>query len=400
MPDMLDTQNIFYLRATPITRALESVQHSFSGMYPPSQRSFTTPTIVTRLPTDETLFPNTTACDRFAELSRAFAKRSASRWNDSPEMEYINQKIGKWMPESSPTVKVDSHPRLSGIMDTINSTLAHGPQTRLPPEFYDKQVVENIDKICTEEWFAGYNENQEYRLLGIGGLLGDVVRRMIGHIEHAKSGVIHGIPTESVQGPLGDTPQAEVPIKFAMSGAHDTTIAGFLASMGAFDPFNDKWPSYTSHIAVELFKKVDTNEVASDTTTASFALPTSSSNSQSSSFPLSGSSANHTTAASSNEPSSLAPPSESIARKPTPELTPEEVSRFKDYYVRLRYNDRPVTVPGCRAPGKHLEGNETFCTLDEFKRIADKFTPKDWKTACDANKDGNAFPVEKETAGF
>lgn len=73
-------------------------------------------------------------------------------------------------------VAVDSHPRLSGIMDTINSTLAHGPATRLPKEFYDKKGRAIIDKIGVEEWFSGYQESQEYRMLGIGGLMGDVVR--------------------------------------------------------------------------------------------------------------------------------------------------------------------------------------------------------------------------------
>jgi hypothetical protein len=34
----------------------------------------------------------------------------------------------KYMPEESPKVAVDSHPRLSGIMDTINATDAHGPR--------------------------------------------------------------------------------------------------------------------------------------------------------------------------------------------------------------------------------------------------------------------------------
>lgn len=45
------------------------------------------------------------------------------------------------------------------------------------------------------------------------------------------------------------------------------------------------------------------------------------------------------------------------------ELSDAEKDRLNDYFVRIRYNDRPVTVPGCRPPGKHLEGDESFCTL-------------------------------------
>lgn len=114
MPTVLQDANHMYLRATPIPRALESVQQAFYGLYPPSARSadFVNPTIVSRQPSQETLFPNEGACRRFAQLSQAFAQRTADRWNDSPDMAHLNKLFGKWMPEDSPKVKVDSHPRL------------------------------------------------------------------------------------------------------------------------------------------------------------------------------------------------------------------------------------------------------------------------------------------------
>lgn len=117
MPTTLDTTDNMYIRATPIPRALESVQQTFYGMYPPTARipGLQMPVIKTRSPNDETLFPNETACRRFAQLSQAFAQRTADRWNDSSDMAYLNNLISKWMPEDSKTVKVDSHPRLSGM---------------------------------------------------------------------------------------------------------------------------------------------------------------------------------------------------------------------------------------------------------------------------------------------
>lgn len=86
-------------------------------------------------------------------------------------MDYLNNLISKWMPENSKRVAVDSRPRLSGIMDTINSTLAHGKETRLPKEFYDTKGRRIIEEIGVEEWFSGYKESREYRALGIGGLM-------------------------------------------------------------------------------------------------------------------------------------------------------------------------------------------------------------------------------------
>jgi acid phosphatase len=133
MPDKIQDADMIYLRATPMPRALESLQQAFWGLYPAQHRSANLPpvTIHTRAPADETLFPNDSNCRRFAQLSRAFAERTSDRWNKTSEMDYLNKLMSKWMPETSKRVAVDSHPRLSGIMDTINSTLAHGPEVCL-----------------------------------------------------------------------------------------------------------------------------------------------------------------------------------------------------------------------------------------------------------------------------
>ena len=81
MPKTIADADMIYMRATPMPRALESLQQSFEGMYPPSARAptFPPPTIITRTPADETLFPNDSNCRRFNQLSRAFAQRAADR---------------------------------------------------------------------------------------------------------------------------------------------------------------------------------------------------------------------------------------------------------------------------------------------------------------------------------
>lgn len=340
-----------YLRSTPIQRALESTQQAFTGLYPPASRSpdLQPPSIVTRSMQDETLFPNEGACKRFAQLSAAFAERTAQVWNDSPEIAYVNKKIGKWMPKDSPVVKVDSHPRLSGMMDTINATLAHGPHTKLPAEFYDKQVVANIDRICTEEWFAGYQESNEYRKLGIGGAVGDLTQRMVEHVS-------------------GKTGSETADFKVSLSGCHDTTLAAALTAFGVFDAMSDKWPNYTSHIAFELFKRKDSAAAPAATTTSAGAMwPSKEKTWWSSLF------------------SSSVTATTSSARTPISDLSTSERSKLDGYFVRLRYNDRPLTLPYCQQPGKHLEGEEGFCTLAAFKEAADSFTPKNWKAECGMN---------------
>lgn len=260
--------------------------------------------------------------------------------NQTKEMDYLNSLISKWMPKSSQRVAVDSHPRLSGIMDTVNSTLAHGPKTRLPSPFYDSKGREIIDKIGMEEWFSGYKESEEYRKLGVGALVGDVVTRMVGSAEG--SGNDGSLEVAGVDGDLVKGRDDGSGIKFALSGCHDTTLAAMLSSLGAFE--GGKWPPYTSHIAVELFKD---ESIKADSATSMETAPRQ---------PFLGSARKRTTKS-----------SPVIKRKQTQDLTPEEKAKLRGYYVRLRYNDRPMVVPGCRLPGKHLEGDESFCTLVGIK---------------------------------
>ena len=123
-----------------------------------------------------------------------------------------------------------------------------------------------------------------------------------------------------------------------MSGCHDTTLAGILSSLGAFE--GERWPPYTSHVAVELFRKDD--EVVRKRETKQEQRPRM--------LSFGGAKMNESTQG-------------SPARRKLDELSESERDLLKGFYVRLRYNDRPMMIPGCRLPGKHLEGNEGFCTL-------------------------------------
>ena len=312
LPRTMDSNDFIYLRSTYMPRALESLQQTFQGLYPIQTRApqLPLPTIISRFPSEETLFPNEWRCRRFGELIAAFAQRAADTWNDSDDMAYINKKIGKWMPEHSPRIAVDSQPRLVGIIDSINSTAAHGPATKLPKEFYDPKVKQIGEKIVVDEWFTGYKESQEYRTLGIGALLGDVVQRMVSSAENVNS-----------------------PFKIGLSGCHDTTLAATIASLGAYN--TEAWPPFTSHVAIELSRSADQPQPT----------PTTSSTKK------------------SWIPSAISGSTSAIGRKKTPELSEGEKKKLHGYYVRVRYNDEPVTIPGCKPAGNHLDGDESFCTL-------------------------------------
>ncbi|KAL9056634.1 MAG: hypothetical protein Q9162_002805 [Coniocarpon cinnabarinum] len=363
LPPTLSDASTITLRSTPIQRALESVQQTFTGLYPTQTRSPTlpTPSIIARSMSDETLFPNQNACKRFNELFWAYADRAAKRWNDTEDMNYINAKIGKWMPEGR-RIGVDSKPRLNGIMDTVNATRSHGNATKLPSEFYDEGVLQRVDKICSEEWYKGYEESREFRRLGSGSLIGDLTARMLWHVERST-----GRESEK----KGIDPTREPP-RLLLAGAHDTTLAGILASLGAWG--SNPWPPFTSHVAVELFSTKD-----SSNTTSTAPAPSSS--------------------WSSFLPSFLRPTPTPLASTPTTLLPRSDRDSLQRHYVRLRYNSVPAVIPGCTKPGRHLDGDPSFCTLDAFKQIVEDITPKDWRGECRLNL-GKGIEDWTEKPGF
>ena len=303
-------------------------------------------------------------------------------------MKYLSSRLSKWMPNKQP-VQVDSHPRLSGIMDTVNSTLAHGPETRLPSEFYDQKLIDIINRISVEEWFAGFDQNNEYRTLGIGPLAGDIVARMLGKIEASGNDVL--LEVGGRDGP-GEGRGEEKSLMLALSGCHDTTLAALLTSLGSFA--GERWPPYTSHVAIELFK---------DTARADGEGPINKPLNR----PATATSAGHQNESQTgttlmswlglSRSKQLA--TESIARKRLSDLTSSETQKLNGYFVRLRYNDRPMTIPGCKPLGRHWKGDDSFCTLEAFKGIVDSFTPMDWKDECLRNLDSPATKEGERPAG-
>ena len=276
---------------------------------------------------EETLLPNTKSCARLAELTRAFSHGAAEKWNESDDMRYLSEKLGKWMPGNK-ALAVNSRPNLSAVMDSINATLAHGPATRLPDEFYDERVRKVIDRIVIDEMFRGYTVSRELRMLGVGPLIGGMVLKMVDQVEWNRK---HDM-------------QSSAPPRLSLLGCHDRTIGSVLASLGCLNS-DEQWPPFTSHIVFELFRKAQITPPSSDE--------------RGQRWPWNGAT------------TSLAPIGEegdtgerrAIGRRPVTKLTTEEMQELDEYFVRVRYNDRIMTIPGCRAEGKHFNGDESLCTL-------------------------------------
>ena len=253
--------------------------------------------------------------------------------NQTEDMDYVNQKIQKWMPNGQ-RVAVDSTPKLHGIFDTINSTFAtEGSVTRLPLEFYDPKLRKIIDRIAVEEEFFGYKESKEYRMLGIGALLGEAVDRM-------KVRARDGSPSHSeTSNPLEHDLQKDDGARMALFACHDATEAAILGSLGALEGENCAWPVYGSSIALELFKTVDEASQKRRSTGNILAKGLQ---------------------LIRGRDDQVSPTSSTDQTDTGPEKPKAQTNRF---YVRVKYNDRTVRLPGCSAQGLHLDGNDGFCTL-------------------------------------
>jgi hypothetical protein len=56
-----------------------------------------------------------------------------------------------------------------------------------------------------------------------------------------------------------------------------------------------------------------------------------------------------------------------------------------------------MKIPACSNPGNHYADDESLCTFEAFKRVADGFVPKNWKVQCGQNLDdgGGKSPLLK-----
>ena len=291
-----------YFRSTNMSRTIESLQQAIRGMHPQTLQpgSDFVPRILIRNGTNENLLPNTFGCSRLRTLDRAFADAAARALN--PELAQLDDKLAPHMDGALP--RVDGHPRLNGILDTVRAAQAHG--LPVPSVFSGDDVQPLIERAVVSEWFSGYQaadpeKRLEFRRLAMGRLLEDLNGRMVRKAEK------------------GD---AE-PLKFALYATHDTALAGLLSTLDCFD---FRWPVFTASVGIELFKDARASP-------------------------------------------SILERIKSLVRS----------SSTSDHYVRVRYGDRTMQLPGCAAPGKHYEGRPELCTLNAFRDIVKELKhPQGW----------------------
>lgn len=233
LPQLLTSKDkdVLYFRSTNMSRTIESLEQVIRGLHSnavqPNAEGQFIPKVLVRNGTEENLLPNTFGCSRLQALDKAFADAAARAIN--PSLEKFDSQLE---PVFGVKPRIDSRPRLNGIVDTMKAASAHG--LPMPAALTDPKMFAEIEAAMVAEWFSGYKDPDpekklEFRRLAMGRLVNDLASRMSSRAEKGQ----------------------QDPLKFAVYATHDTALAGLLCTLDCFD---DRWPKFTASVGLELFR--------------------------------------------------------------------------------------------------------------------------------------------------
>lgn len=223
LPSSLDSSTLpsVAFRSTNMPRTIESLHQVVEGLWGKERRldGIRVPFAV-RGWLEEDLYPNT-SCRRLRALDAASIAKAAEM-ND-PGLAELDPILSHIV---GGPLRVKADPKANGVLDTAYCCRAHG--IKLPSELDDPNVLRKLESVVVHEWFDGY-ANPEFRKLAMGRLLGALRQTLDAKMRRP----------------------ATEPTKLAVYACHDTSVAGIL---NALDCFDHRWPPFTSHVCIELFK--------------------------------------------------------------------------------------------------------------------------------------------------
>ncbi|KAE8210928.1 hypothetical protein CF327_g5267 [Tilletia walkeri] len=244
LPESISAKDhgLFMFRSTNMSRTVETCQQIVAGLLPSQARladsasSAFVPRIHVRNFLSETLIPNTHGCSRFRQLDKDYAEKAAVTYNSS--LESLDASLSPH--NDGQPIRVDGHPRLSGLLDTIRAAQAHG--FPVPDAFVVPKTIELANKAILAEWFSGYNDPDpqralEFRRLSMGRLFSELQTRL----------------DSKAKQPEKDS------LRLGIYSTHDTTLAGILCTLDAFD---NQWPAFAATLNFELFRRPERSDTA------------------------------------------------------------------------------------------------------------------------------------------
>jgi len=83
------------------------------------------------------------------KLSDVYSVKAGEEWD--PKLKQWSKTLKKWIPNG---ITVNERPDAHGLLDTINSSLAH--EIPLPPPLMDQKLREDLEAASVAQWFGGY----------------------------------------------------------------------------------------------------------------------------------------------------------------------------------------------------------------------------------------------------
>lgn len=212
MPAKMDPSQL-KLRSTDVERTIRSAYHFLSGLYPDSQETVDLEIVERQM---DNSFPNKQFCPYFGKALKDLRK-------EANYSQYYNKYL---VPMEEKYSKLWKYPvDLTVVDDALRARFCHGFD--MPP-LMDKEDahqimhgVSHLENMLQSSMFV--------HQLSVGSFFGDWIRNL----------------------------ELEPRPKLVLYSNHDSTLRAILS---AFQVFDDVWPAYASHLAIELWEDMSSGK--------------------------------------------------------------------------------------------------------------------------------------------
>lgn len=227
-----------------------------------------------------------------------------------------NNETTEWRHKLKHYLEEESKPSLYALYDTFRAMEGNG--MTLPSDI-TPETMAFLDRYSTMKWWDSYTHSLELPRLGIGRFLKELHSEMCDAVTRrtsAKMSIFSGFHLFDCSWDAG--------------AGHDSTIAPVLC---AFEVFDNKWPSFASHVTFEVYECGVGEE--------------------------------------GGAASSVSPPPSS------------KNGGVEGNYVRMLYNSKKLEIPFCVAhASRHHPSDSSLCSWAAFSEAISRVIPVDREAEC------------------
>lgn len=315
-----------YFRSTDYARTIESLQSLVVGLFPSvsNNSAESNISINVRKNNNETMHDNS-LCNWLRQFARTY------RANYRAQNKELIERLQKRHIQFSKT-GLPEDIKLHSLWDFFSAYSQHG--FRIPCKVTHKDYEELRDFAYKEE-YGHFYENRNTLKYTIGKFLRELKTPIQTFIKEEQSNgrekktielssINDNVEMLEITNKTTNPSPTKSTKKLYVYSGHDATLVPLLSSLGILNS-NSAWPPFASNVIIELFEDKRQGQQQQSNTTAT---------------------------TTNNNP----------------------------YFVRVKYQEKPVTIPECKAFAS--SSDESLCPVDEFFKIIDRYYPNDYKEQC------------------